>query len=109
MSLSGFLTETATIYYPSFDAMDAYGNPQPGTETTADYPARLESLSSEELVRDRDTVVANWRVFLPADAVISPFDRIESDGKSFEVWGDPIERRTPRGIHHLEVLCRRVT
>jgi hypothetical protein len=109
VSLQSLLAETATIYHPSFDAFDAYGNPQPGTETSDTYAARLEALSSEELVRDRDTVVANWRVFLPADAVVSPFDRIESDGKSFEVWGDPIEQRTPRGIHHLEVLCRRVT
>lgn len=109
MSLSGLLAETVTVYRPSFDAVDAYGNPQPGTETSDSYPARLEALSSEELVRDRDTVVANWRVFLPASTVITPFDRIEADGKSFEVWGDPIEQRTPRGVHHVEVLCRRVT
>jgi hypothetical protein len=109
MSLVGFLTETVTVYSPSFDAMDAYGNPQPGTETSDTYPARLEALTSEELVRDRDTVVADWRVFLPADAVVSPFDRIEADGKSFEVHGDPIEQRAPRGIHHVEVALKRVT
>ena len=109
MSLSGLLAVTVTVYRPSFDAIDAYGNPQPGTETSTTYPARIEAMSSDELVRDRDTVVADWRLFLPAGAAIGPFDRIESDGKSFEVWGDPIEQRSPRGIHHLEVLCRRVT
>ena len=57
---------------------------------------------------DRDTVVADWRVFLPSDATISPFDRIEADGKTFEVWGDPVEQRSPRGVHHLEVRLKRV-
>lgn len=109
MSLSALLAETATVHIPTYDAVDAYGDPQPGTETSTAYPARLEALSSEELIRDRDTVVADWRMFLPPDAVITPFARVESDGKSFEVWGDPIERRSPRGVHHLEVALRRVT
>lgn len=109
MSLTGLLAETATIYEPAFDAIDAYGNPQPGTETSATWPARLEQLSSDELVRDRDTVVADWRMFLPAGATVSQFARVESAGRRFDVWGDPIEQRTPRGIHHLEVKLRRVT
>lgn len=109
MSLAGLLAEQATIYHPQFDAVDAYGNPQPGTETSDTWPARFEQLSSDELVRDRDTVVADWRVFLPAGVVIGPFDRVESGGHAFEVWGDPIEQRTPRGVHHVEVRLRRVT
>lgn len=108
MSLGALLTETATVYTPTFNAIDAYGNPQPGTETSVSYPARLEALSSEETVRDRDTTVATWRMFLPANAVIRFTDRVVSDGKAFEVVGDPIEQRTPRGTHHLEVRMRRV-
>lgn len=109
MSLTGLLTEQATVYHPQFDAVDAYGNPQPGTEESDTYPARLEQLSADELVRDRDTVVADWRIFLPAAASIGPFDRVESGGRTFEVWGDAAEQRAPRGIHHLEVRLRRVT
>lgn len=109
MSLQGLLAETVTVYTPEFDAVDAYGDPQPGTETSATYPARLEQLDTDELIRDRDTIVADWRIFLPPAAVIGPFSRIESDGRQFEVWGDPIEQRSPRGIHHLELKARRVT
>lgn len=109
MSLAGMLVELATIYEPAFDALDAYGNPQPGTETSAVWPARFEQLSSDELVRDRDTVVADWRLFLPPEATVSQFARVESAGRRFDVWGDPIERRTPRGIHHLEIRLKRVT
>jgi hypothetical protein len=109
VSLQSLLAESATIYHPQFDAVDAYGNPQPGIETSEVYPVRLEQLSTDELVRDRDTVVADWRMFLPAGAEIGPFDRVESDGRTFEVWGDPIEQRTPRGVHHQEIKLRRVT
>lgn len=109
MSLQSVLTEQVTIFEPSFDGLDVYGNPQPGTETSTTWPARLEQLASEEIVRDRDTVVADWRMFLPATATVSQFARVESDGRQFDVWGDPIEQRTPRGIHHLEVKLRRVT
>jgi len=109
MSLQSLLTETVTVVRRAYDAIDAYGNPQPGTETSVSYPARVEQLSSEETNTDRDTVVARWRMFLPADADITPFDRVESAGRVFEVDGDPIERRAPRGTHHLEVELRRVT
>lgn len=109
MSLFGLLTQTITVSRPTYDAVDEYGDPQPGTATTASYPARLEQLSSEELIRDRDTVVADWRAYLPAEATIGPFDRVEENGKTFEVWGDPIEHRSPRGAHHVEVRLRRVT
>lgn len=109
MSLTTLLTQTVTVTRRQFDALDAYGNPTSGTETTAVWPARLEQLSSDELVHDRDTIVADWRMFLPAAAAIGPFDAVESDGRTFEVWGDPAEQRSPRGVHHLEVKLRRVT
>lgn len=109
MSLTGLLTETATVYEPAYDAIDAYGDIQPGTETATNYPARLEALSSDELIRNQDTIVADWRMFLPPHVTLSPFARVEADGKRFTVWGDPIERRAPRGIHHVEVALKRVT
>lgn len=108
MSLARLFTQTVTVVSRTFDAVDAYGNPQPGTEMSTDYPAWLEALSSQEVIRDRDTIVADWRLFLPPDAAVTPFDRVESAGRTFEVQGDPIERRTPRGTHHVEVKLRRV-
>lgn len=109
MSLLGLLSETVTVYTPQYDGVDAYGDIQPGTETSASYPARLEQLESEEILRDRDTVLADWRLFLPADAAVGPFDRVESDGRQFTIHGDPVEQRSPRGVHHLEIHLKRVT
>lgn len=109
MSIERLLTQTVTIVRRSFDAVDQYGSPQPGSTTSAVWPARLESLTSTETIRDRDVVVADWRVFLPAAAQIGPFDQVVESDRTFEVWGDPIERRAPRGVHHLEVRLRRIT
>lgn len=110
MSLQGLLSEVATVYIPDFDAVDAYGDIQPGTETATTYPARFEQLDSDETLRDRDTIVGRWRVFLPAGAVVNGFARVvDQDGRHFEVQGDPVERRAPRGVHHLQVPLKRVT
>lgn len=105
MGLTDLLTETATIVRHG-TAVDEYGNIVAGTSTSTPYPARLEQLTAEELVRDRDTIIANWRMFLGPDADISPYDRVEARGHVFEVTGLPNEQRRPAGIHHLEVQLR---
>jgi head-tail adaptor len=90
------------------DTTDEYGNTIPGAETRTDYPARLEQLSTDELVRDRDTVICDWRAFFPATADINAYDRIEARGHLFEVVGLPNQHQNPRGAHHLEIQLRYV-
>lgn len=109
MSLQSLLSDTVTVVSISYDTPDAYGNPQPAEASRVTVRGRLEALSSDELVRDRDTIVADWRLFLPPDVTVGPFDQIEADGRTFDVWGDPIEQHAPRGLHHLEIRLRRVT
>lgn len=105
MSLLGLLAETATVIRYAATT-DRYGNTVPGAETRTDYPARLEQLRTDELVRDRDTVITDWRAFLPPDADINAYDRIEARGHLFEVVGLPAQQHSPRGAHHLEVQLR---
>lgn len=107
MSLEGLLSETATIIRYAATT-DVYGNTVPGTEVRTDYRARLEQLRTEEVVRDRDTVITDWRVFLPADADITSYDRVQARGHLFEVVGLPAQQHSPRGVHHLEVQLRYV-
>lgn len=99
------LSETATVVRYAATT-DVYGNTVPGAETRTDYPARLEQLATDEIVRDRDTVITDWRAFFPLDADITAYDRIEARGHLFEVVGLPNQHQTPRGPHHLEVLAR---
>lgn len=105
MTLLSLLGETATIVRYS-TGVDEYGNVVRGTATRIDYPARLEQLASDEITRDRDTVTADWRAFLPANADVSPYDRLEARAHIFEVSGLPAEQRTPAGVHHLEVKLK---
>lgn len=109
MSLAALLSDTITLVHVTYDSVDAYGDAQAGTTTSEVVPARLEAMSSDELIRDRDVIVADWRVFLPPDVTVGPFDQIQSAGRTFDVWGDPIRRHSPRGTHHLEVRLRRVS
>lgn len=105
MSLTGLLSETVTVIRPG-ETIDEYGDVVPGGETRVDYPGRLEQLSTDELLRDRDTIVADWRVFLPPDADIAATDWVEGRGHVFHVNGLPMEHRTPRGPHHIEALLK---
>lgn len=105
MSLAGLLSETVTVVRFGM-ASDEYGNVVPGAETRVSYPARLEQLGSDEIVRDRDTILADWRAFLPANADISPYDRLEGRGHVFEVSGLPDDHRLPRGAHHIEARLK---
>lgn len=73
-------------------------------------PAWMQQRTSTETpTSGRDAVVTSWVVFLPlafgplSTAVeISAGDRIEYQGETFEVTGDPLTATTPRGAHHLE-------
>lgn len=105
MSLTGLLTETATVIRYGA-GVDEYGNITRSTATQTDYPARLEQLNGDEIIRDRDTIVANWRMFVGPLADISPYDQIHARGHVFEVTGLPDQQRTPAGAHHLEVQLR---
>lgn len=105
MSLQGLLTETVEVIRYA-DTTDEYGNTVPGAETSTEYKARLEQLRTDEIIRDRDTVLVDWRIFLPPDVDITPYDRIMARGTLFEVVGFPNEQRSPAGPHHVEVHLR---
>jgi head-tail adaptor len=105
VSLAGLLSESAEVVRYAATT-DVYGNTQPGAETRVTYRARLEQLAAEEITRDRDTVICDWRGFFPATADITAYDRVAARGHLFEVVGLPNQHQTPRGPHHLEVHLR---
>lgn len=52
----------------------------------------------------RDGTQLKTQIFLGPAVFIENQDRIEWEGRVFEVIGKPIQRYTTRGLHHLEVL-----
>lgn len=105
MSVQGLLTETVDVVRYAATT-DEYGNTVPGAETRTSYRARLEQLRTEEILRDRDTTIVDWRGFFPPSADITPYDRVEARGALFEVVGLPNQQRSPAGAHHIEVHLR---
>ena len=84
---------------------DRYGN------TTLDYgdaasrtPIRawLEQAGAREPLSDgRDPAVTGWLLITNHLDIVAR-DRIEQDGRVFEVDGVPAPVHTPAGVHHLE-------
>ena len=71
-----------------------------------DLPAWVEQASRSENDDQRSQLSADWIALLPASADITGRDRVEYDGKTFEVFGPPTPRNTLRGTHHIEATLR---
>lgn len=113
VSLDSLLTQDVTVLAPAAGPLDRYNNPTRDWENAAEttHKGRLEQTASTEVTLGRDTVVSDWLLFLPPEAVITPYDRVVVDGRTgeFEVVGLPDIEHTPRGPHHLEVRLAAVT
>jgi hypothetical protein len=65
--------------------------------------------SATELTDRRETLVIPYALDLPAGDPIEATDRVEFDGRTWEVEGEP-GRWTLQGVpHHVEVLVHRVS
>lgn len=106
MSVEALLTEPVTIINFSTTTRDEYNAPRPATPVETDTFGWLEQLATDEVVRDRDTIVADWQLVLPAGSAITPYSQVRGRGRTFTVHGLPNELRTPRGAHHIAVLLK---
>lgn len=106
---SRLLTRTATVVpVNAGPALDEYGNLVEVAGAGVNYPAWLEQTAGDERTEDRDTQLADWLLVLPVGAVIDGNDRVQVEGKTFEVVGPPARVHTPRGEHHVEARLRSV-
>lgn len=99
-----------TVVRPSARA-DRYGNSSldygpAATRTTV--RAWIEQTTADEPITDgRDPHVGDW-LLITNHTDISGRDRIEHDGRVFEVDGPPHPVTTPHGVHHLEARLKTV-
>lgn len=110
MSLASLLAQTVTVRNYAEVGGDRYGNAVPTwSDPGTTYPARLEQTGSSETGGDRRAVVSEWRLFLPADAVIGARDHVvDSDDRTFEVLGAPAKAVKPRRVSHIVARLRYV-
>jgi len=109
MSLGHLLRQTVTIIRRPLDQSDKYGMPTAGLPVETSTVGRLEQVATSEHLADRDTAASRYRVFLPADSDVGMLDELQIDGAVYRVVGEPQEQRSPRGVHHLDVLLERLS
>ncbi len=103
------LVKTASVYRRGPGAQkNAYNMPIETEAAAVNYPCWLEQTDTVEVTVGRDTVLSDWLLVLPPEALLDATDRIAVDGRSFEVVGHPATVNTPRGAHHIECRLRAV-
>lgn len=89
---------------------DRYGNAvfdwdHPTVRTIQGWVSQNSSLVTLD---HRVEVSTNTALVVAADAGITAYDRVEIDGETFTVDGEPHIAWTPRGPHHAEISLKRV-
>ena len=72
-------------------------------------PAEVQQLGSTEDVVLQQRTETRWRLFLRPTAVLAAADRVEWDGKTLEVVGEPDRPRLGGRPHHVEAVLRVVS
>lgn len=89
---------------------DDYGNPIIGEPERVTTPAWFEQRNGQENTDARESSVANSWMYLPLNVSLAAVDRVEWDGRTWEVDGEP--GRQPGGFvvdGYQLVSIRRVT
>ena len=89
-------------------------DPYSGETTRVDWsnPDRLDlprvsvqPVTGNEITFDRATVISRWWLFVEGHPDITPHDRVEYAGESYEVDGEVL--RWPGRLAHTQVMLKR--
>lgn len=112
MSINRLLTQQLLWQVTANTADDTYGD-QVLAPIGQPIPVQglIQQASSTEYLTDRDTVVTQWKAFLPAGTGITAFDTLSYGGQKFQVTGAPYPAFNPRTktVSHLELNLTEVT
>lgn len=104
------LPDTVTVVTPATgadrrgDAILSYGS----DATRVAVRGWMQQQGQSETTGDRDLRVSSWRLFSDSTPGLDALARIEWDGRTFEVVGQPNHLASPRGYHHTEADLRLV-
>lgn len=110
MGYDELLLHTVTIFNPVTDPdeTDIYGNPLTELDAGIEEPARIQQLTTDEELKDRDTRITGYRAFLRADSVITALSTVSWNGDLYRVNGDPAVVDGFGEPHHVEAQLERV-
>lgn len=107
MSFRRLLVHDVTVVNPRIGA-DRYGN-EIKDWYAASRTATKAWVAQRSATEDRDgreALVTDWMVVLPPEVDVSGLSRLEWDGRTFELDGEPRPAYTRRGLHHWEATVR---
>lgn len=110
MGFGSLLLHTVTISNPSpSGSIDRYGNPL-DTLTSFSSRARVEQLSGDEDIINRDTRVTQYRVYLPAGTSVSALSTLVWTDRAMNLRAsaEPDHVAGGSGTHHVELACEEV-
>jgi hypothetical protein len=105
MSFASLLIHTVTVYPYSPGTEDRYGNPTDDWGAGVATPARVDSDATSEDLMSRDTRHTLFTVFLPATVTINALSKVEWDGRTLQVVGEPAQLNDAVGVQHIEAVC----
>lgn len=102
--LDHLLTQDATLVGRSEGATDPYGQPSQTWADIGTVKTFMQPTNAQERQVGSDTQIATFKAFMPPDTPIDGLDRIRVDGTTYNILGPPLPHRTPRGVHHLQLM-----
>lgn len=88
---------------------DAYGNPVRNWATASSVTVpgcSVQPVTGDEVTVGRDTVVPRWRLFAPDGTDVLASDRVDWQGGSYDVDGEPQRWDFPP-LSYVEALLRK--
>jgi len=106
LSYTDLLINECTIKWFNNTGTDAYGNPT-GTwdDRLVDEPCRLIAGAGREIKVGAEVVIADYKLFLEEDVVITERDRVIIDLITYEVLL-VADRQNGMGNHHKECFMQ---
>lgn len=105
MSFDSLLIHTVTVYAYQPGSDDRYGNPTDDWAAGVETPARVDSDATSEELMARDTRHSLFTVFLPPTVTITALSKVEWDGRTLQVVGEPAKLNDAIGVQHIEAVC----
>lgn len=104
MSFLTLLPQTATITTVGNGSLDSDRNFVRTTATGTGVPCRLEMIDTSEPASGGVGVEDRWRIFLPAETVLTAADEITVSPRRYRVLGTPERVFGMSAEHHVEAV-----
>ena len=103
-----FFHHRVMVINPAEGDEDLYGNTSEEDAPGVPYWGRVGQLSTEELLKNRDTTVTRYSLRLPLEADLRPTSVVEYEGRRYTVEGEPATIWKAHRPSHLRAILQRV-